>query len=376
MDGQHGEDRLDATGRPEQVPGHRLGGIDDQPVGVIAEGELDRLGLVLVAERRGRAVCVHVLDLVGIEPCVAQCRMHPPLRAVAVRRGDVVRIRAHAVSGQLAVDARAAPLRVLVLFEDHYPGALAQHEAVAVLVPGAAGGRRIVVAGGHRPRRAEAADAERRDRRLGAAADHHVGVSVLDQATRIADRMQAGGAGRDDRVVRPLEAVHDRHLSGDHVDDRARHEEGRDPARAAIGVLDVVLLDHRQAADARPHDHAHALGIHRVGREAGVLDRLGRGCDAVMDERVEVTRLLGRHPVRDLEPADFARDAGGERGGIELGDGTDPPLTGNQAGPARGDVIAHGADQPEASDDDSTTAHSEGAPAGCMRDEIRLWDGP
>ena len=46
--------------------------------------------------------------------------------------------------------------------------------------------------------------------------------------------MQAGRAGRDDRQVRALEAERDRHVARDHVDDRRRHEERRDAARAAL----------------------------------------------------------------------------------------------------------------------------------------------
>ena len=118
-------------------------------------------------------------------------------RAVAVfgRRGDVVRIGAHAVAGELAVDARAARLGVLELLEHQHARALAQHEAVAVDVPGAAGRRGIVVARGQRARRAEAADAERADRRLGAAGDHHVGIAVFDQARGLADAVIGRRAG-------------------------------------------------------------------------------------------------------------------------------------------------------------------------------------
>ena len=199
---QHREHRLDAAGAAEQVAGHRLGRVDDQLLRVVAEGELDRVGLVHVAQRRRGAVRVEVLDLVGVDAGVAQRGHHRALRAVDVRRGHVVGVGAHAEADQLGIDLRAAPLRVLVLLEHQHAGAFAEHEAVAVLVPGTRGGRRIVVARRQRARRGEAADAERRDRRFGAAGDHHVGVAVLDQPAGLADAVQAGGAGGDDRQVR------------------------------------------------------------------------------------------------------------------------------------------------------------------------------
>jgi hypothetical protein len=85
------------------------------------------------------------------------------LGAVDVGRGHVEGVGAHAEAGQLGVDLGAARLGVLVLLEHQHAGALAEHEAVAVLVPGAARRSRVVVAGGQRARRGEAADAQRRD---------------------------------------------------------------------------------------------------------------------------------------------------------------------------------------------------------------------
>ena len=38
--------------------------------------------------------------------------------------------------------------------------------------------------------------------RFRAARDHHVGIAERDQPRRIADRMRAGRAGGDDRMVR------------------------------------------------------------------------------------------------------------------------------------------------------------------------------
>ena len=63
LDREHGGDRLDAAGRAEQVPGHRLGRADRDAPGVLAEDRLDRLGLDRVVELRRGAVRVDVVDL-------------------------------------------------------------------------------------------------------------------------------------------------------------------------------------------------------------------------------------------------------------------------------------------------------------------------
>ena len=60
------------------------------------------------------------------------------------------------------------------------------------------------------------------DRRFGAARHHHVGIAERDQPRRVADRVRAGRAGGDDRVVRTLEAVRDRDIAGGEIDQAAR----------------------------------------------------------------------------------------------------------------------------------------------------------
>src|SRR5439155_10989974 len=166
--------------------------------------------------------------LIGVDAGIAQRGLHRALWTVDVWRRHVERVGAHAEADQLSVDFGAALLRMLVLFEHHRAAALAEDEAVAVLVPRTRCGARVVVAGGQRARCGEAADPERRDRRFGATGDHHVGVAVLDQATGLTDAMQPGGAGGDDREVRALEAVHDRHMTRDHCADRRLYNARKD----------------------------------------------------------------------------------------------------------------------------------------------------
>ena len=126
----------------------------------------------------------------GLSPRVLQRVGHGEARALAVlrRRGDVIGVAAHAEADQLGVDARAALLRVLELLEDDRAAAVAEHEAVAVLVPGPARSlRRIVVAW-----TAPSPGRSCRGRRpsgghLAAAGDHHVRIAVLDGAHAQAD---------------------------------------------------------------------------------------------------------------------------------------------------------------------------------------------
>ncbi len=72
-----------------------------------------------------------------MRPRIAQRIQHRIARARAVfrRRRDVVSVAAHAEADELRVDARAARLRVLELFEHDGTAAIAEHEAVAIADP-------------------------------------------------------------------------------------------------------------------------------------------------------------------------------------------------------------------------------------------------
>ncbi len=82
----------------------------------------------------------------------------------------------------------------------------------------------------------------------------------------------------------------------------------------------VCVFDERQPADAGADAHAHALLVAGVVVEPGVVDGFDRGGEAVVDERVEAARFLRRQIFADVEALDLARDARGERRGVEARD--------------------------------------------------------
>src|SRR5581483_7682943 len=112
--------------------------------------------------------------------------------------------------------------------------ALADDEAVSVLVEGTARARRLVVPRGQRAHRAEPADSERRDGGLGAAGDRGVQVAVADQSERLADAVRARRARARRRVIDAARSEADRDLSGSQVSDQLRDEERRQLARAGL----------------------------------------------------------------------------------------------------------------------------------------------
>src|SRR5512139_939421 len=354
MHRQHGEHRLDPAGAAQQVAGHRLGRVDHRLVRGIAQRELDRFGFVLVAERRRGAVRVDVVHLVSVDAGVAQRIEHGTPWAVGARCRHVVGVAAHAEAHDLGVDLRAARLGVFVFLEHQCSGALAQHEAVAVLVPRTAGGCRVVVAGGQCAGRGETAHAERRSGALGATGDHHVGIAVLDHAGGQADRMQTGGAGGDNRQVGPLQSVKDGKVARNHVDDRTGNEEGRNLPRSRFHQQSVGFLDQRQAADSGTDIDANALRIGFGDFDARVAYRLDARGHAELDEGIHAAGLFRVEVGLDLEILDLACHLRGERRWIKTGDPGDPGTTGKQVTPGFRDGVTDRGNDPQPGDYDAT----------------------
>ncbi len=326
---------------------------------MVAEDLLHRVDLDQVTHLGGGGVGVHVAHFRGIDAGVAEGIAHGQGRPGAVLggRGHVVGVVAEAKTGHFTVDGGATGLGAFVFLQHHGAGAVGQHETVAVLVPGPAGALGIVVAGGERPGGGETAHAQGRGALLGAAGDHHVGGAELDLLGGEADVVGAGGAGGDGGEVGALEAVQNRQVTGDHVDDGARHEERRQLARAGGQQLLVVLLDVGETTDARADGGADALAVFLVQLQPGVADRLDGGDHAVLHEQVHLARFLGGQVVLQRELRHQAGEFGGEGLGIEVLDGPDAAAAGLDALPGAGHVRPQGAQHAQTCHYYSTSCH-------------------
>ena len=64
---QDGEHTLYATRTTQQMTGHGFGGVDHHTVRMLTQSSFDGLGLIDIPQRRGGAMRVQVIDLVGID---------------------------------------------------------------------------------------------------------------------------------------------------------------------------------------------------------------------------------------------------------------------------------------------------------------------
>src|SRR6266704_1684766 len=179
---------------------------------VFAEDALERERFDGVPQRRGGAMRVDVSDLRRFDSGIAKRCPHDAVRPVAILRGlrDVVGIAGHAVANKLCHDGSIAFLCMIEGFDNQNACALTDDKAVAFGVKWAAGACGLLVARGKRLHGRESADTHRRDRRLGAAADHHLRIAPLDDAKGIAYGVCGCGTCRSRRRIRPPSAVANR----------------------------------------------------------------------------------------------------------------------------------------------------------------------
>ena len=95
----------------------------------------------------------------------------------------------------------------------------------------------------------------------------------------------------------------------------------------------MSVLDQRQPADAGPYADADLLEVFLLEVEARVLDRIDRGGETVMDERVEAARLFRREPFRNFKAFDFPGDLAREFCRVETRDQGDAGFAGDDASP-------------------------------------------
>ena len=321
-----------------------------------------------VAERRRSAVRVDVIDLGKADARLAHRHFHRTIgtRPVGVRRGHVIGIARQAVTQNLGVNLRAARLGVLVFLEADDARAFAHHEAVAALVirTRCLFGR-VVEPRRQRARLCKARDPDRADRAFRTARQHDVGVVHHDHARGVADRMHAGRACGDDRVVGAHQSVFDADLPRDEVDQPPVDEVRRDAARPLFGEHPRLAFDARQSADPRTDRTAHtqpdALG--RIDQPR-IFDRLAGGVDAIDDERIDLALHLVVDTNARIEAVDMvvrfdlARDGAFVAGRVEPRDACRARAAGNDVRPATLDAAPQRGNEAKSRDDDTTHLRS------------------
>src|SRR5450759_1192208 len=177
-------------------------------------------------------------------------------------------------------------------------------------------------------------------------------IAALDRLPGLANGVAAGGASGDDAEVRALRAKDDGDHAGRQVADRHGDQEGRHAGGALLAHEQDLLGQGPDAADARPDDDAGPFGQlpFQVPGQAGLVHCLVGSHESELDVAVVATLILAIENGRRVEVLDLSRDPGRQARWIELGDGADTGLAGNQARPGGWHVVAERAEGAHAGD--------------------------
>src|SRR6056297_3349344 len=178
-------------------------------------------------------------------------------------------------------------------------------------------------------------------------------------------------------------------MPGNHVDDAAGDEEGRNLPRRLVGLQETaeIPLDGLDAPDAGAHGHADAWRAGGGDLDARVSDRLLRGRNPIVHERVHLARVLGRQVIAQLETRHRPAEARAEPADVEAGDRPNAAAPGDDVVPGIGHCAADGRHDAEAGYDYPTLAqeitsarpsHSHGKRRPLRRAPGRpfSWSGP
>src|ERR1700693_5106511 len=331
------------------MAGHRFSRTD-RNFGLLAKNPLNCFCLTDIAETSGSSVGVNVIDFVRRNLGVLERNLHCAGGAFAIfgRCGHVAGVRRKPVAGKLAINFRAALLRMFELFHNGNASAFAYDKSVAVTIKRARRSLRVVVAPAERSHCRKSGETQFDDRRLGAAGEKNIGVAKFNHSPRFTDRVIGSRAGGDDASIGAAQTeLHGDDAAG-HVTDQHRDGKGGDALRSFVHQNAELLLERFQSADPAADNCTKAVAIYFFQIEAAVLDRhLGRG-HCQLSETVRPADIFGVfEKVFWLKIPHFAADLAIVVRGVEGLDPADAAFAFDKILPKRLEIVADRRDDTE-----------------------------
>src|SRR5262245_58317475 len=144
-------------------------------------------------------------------------------------------------------------------------------------------------------------------------------------------------------MVRPFQSERNRYEAGRQLNDAARYEERRYPARAFLVQRNAGFRNAFDPADARTDQNPGAgLILITRGMPSGIIERLASSAHCKDDELVNLALFLRLHPlirivgrIRTIAPWNYASNLAGDVRHVEMVDFLGAALAVEQARPGR-----------------------------------------
>src|SRR5690606_14262253 len=175
---------------------------------------------------------------------------------------NVVRVGTHATANNLRINFCTAGFCVLKAFENDGSRTFAGHKTVSVLVERPGCGSRVIVTGGQRMHCVESANPGFINDRFRTAGDDHIRKTGTNIVERIDQSVRRRSAGRNRGKIQAVQAISHGYMPGSNIQNHFRDEKRVEAWRAVAGSKTAYLVEKSlQTADARPPNHANAVGV-------------------------------------------------------------------------------------------------------------------
>ena len=222
---------------------------------------------------------------------------------------------------------------MLQLFQNQHASALAQYEAIALLVEGAGSLFRILVIGGQCLHVSKASNSNGRNSCFGATSQHYIGITILNGAQSVANAVGAGCAGSNNSSVRTLKTAGNSDLTSGHVGDFHGDKEGANLGGTLSAILQGLIQEGMDATDTATNTNATAHSIFLAHIQLSILDSQLSSSHCQLGYAVHTLALFFVDIGSVIKILYLCSNLYGEALSIKLGDGAYARFAGNQIAP-------------------------------------------
>src|SRR4029077_20106351 len=235
----------------------------------------------------------------------------------------MIRVGVTRVADQLGNRLRSATEGVVTFLDYKKSSALSEHKSVAVAIPRPRRTRGFVVPERHSAHRTKAGHSERRDRRLGATADHHISVTVLNDSVRFSDGVCTCSTRRSVREIGSCGPPTDGNLASGQIDDSRCYEKRRNTSGTLARELCVFPFDGFETADAAPDRNSDAITCFGIHIETRISNREFGGGQGKLNEPGGFLDILFPHEIEGIKTGKLPSNPAGQGSCVEERNGPD-----------------------------------------------------
>ena len=222
---------------------------------------------------------------------------------------------------------------MLQLFQNQHASTLAQYEAITLLVKGAGSLFRVLVIGRQSLHVSKASDSNGGNSCFSAASQHYISIAILNGAQSVTNAVGAGCASGYNSSVRTLQAAGNSDLASAHVRNFHRNKEGADLGGALSAILQGLIQEGMNAANATANAYATAHSIFLAHIQLSILDSQFGSSNCQLGYAVHAFAFFFVDISSVIKILYLCSNLHGEALSIKLGDGAYAGFAGNQIAP-------------------------------------------